>query len=213
METNTNVAVFGYGEDSLTLWALKNKLNEILAGLGVDVKFSECHILYRPSFGRGQRGCGEPDFMLLTPKKIYIGESKWPISEKTCSGRAACFRLKESQIRSRLKIKACIECGLKNRVSGKLDWPKFQKKMRGRFKIPEEGSIWWKNFTAIMGIIPPGHVPEIENILLVFCDTEHPENTQEKLNKPDRFTKSREFKVIRLNHKEAFFKNHVFIRI
>ncbi|MEY4945715.1 MAG: hypothetical protein RIR22_416 [Planctomycetota bacterium] len=82
--------VYAYGEDALTLWAIKNRLSEILSKLGDETKVDECKIFFRPSFGRGGKGksnFGEFDFILLTFKAIYLGESKWDgSSEKLKDG-------------------------------------------------------------------------------------------------------------------------------
>ena len=34
--------VYAYGEDALTLWAIKNRLSEILGKLGDETKVDEC---------------------------------------------------------------------------------------------------------------------------------------------------------------------------
>ena len=65
--------MIGYGEDSLTLWALENKLKEIM---GVDELSKEYKVFYRPSFGR-RKGIGEFDFIIVSDNRIYLGESKW----------------------------------------------------------------------------------------------------------------------------------------
>ena len=67
--------MIGYGEDSLTLWALKNRLADILDD-DDDTSLEECKIFYRPSFGR-RNGIGEFDFIIVSNIKIYLGESKW----------------------------------------------------------------------------------------------------------------------------------------
>jgi len=73
--------ILGYGEDSLTLWALKNHLSEILSYLDDKSKLDDCLIFYRPSFGRkgGKNNpCfGEFDSILATSENVYLIESKW----------------------------------------------------------------------------------------------------------------------------------------
>lgn len=73
--------ILGYGEDSLTLWALRERLPEILMALGDGSSPSDCEALYRPSFGRSggpaSAQFGEFDFILLAENAIYLGESKW----------------------------------------------------------------------------------------------------------------------------------------
>ena len=72
--------IFGYGEDSLTLWALKHELPFILQSLGDSVSPENCLIFYRPSFGRrggnGRAEFGEFDFIMATEGSLYLGETK-----------------------------------------------------------------------------------------------------------------------------------------
>lgn len=86
--------ILTYGEDGLTLWALQNKLEDILTELAKPIMKGEtiikpgetpatpeeCKVFYRPSFGRGEHGVGEFDFIIATPKIIYLGETKFFIS-------------------------------------------------------------------------------------------------------------------------------------
>lgn len=73
------VKIVGYGEDSLTLWALKHRLSAILEEEGTAP--SDCLVFYRPSFGRHSKNSkavfGEFDAIIVSPKNIYLIESKW----------------------------------------------------------------------------------------------------------------------------------------
>ena len=51
--------VLGYGEDALTLWALQNRLIQILDFLDDPSGPPECKVFFRPSFGR-RGGSGSP---------------------------------------------------------------------------------------------------------------------------------------------------------
>ena len=87
--------IYGYGEDALTLWALKNKLDEIIPKDEI-TKINK--IFYRPSFGRGGKGksnFGEMDFIILTLETIYLGESKW---DKLGKSKAKHINLLDNQI-------------------------------------------------------------------------------------------------------------------
>jgi len=44
--------ILGYGEDALTLWALKNKLSISLNAFEDQTNPEDCIVFYRPSFGR-----------------------------------------------------------------------------------------------------------------------------------------------------------------
>ena len=45
--------IFGYGEDTFTLWALRHRKSEILKEFQDKTSPSDCLVFYRPSFGRG----------------------------------------------------------------------------------------------------------------------------------------------------------------
>ena len=44
--------ILAYGEDALTLWALKKKLEHVLQELKESSTPSQCQAFFRPSFGR-----------------------------------------------------------------------------------------------------------------------------------------------------------------
>jgi hypothetical protein len=73
--------ILGYGEDALTLWALKNHMSKILERFEDKSDPSKCLVFYRPSFGRagGKNSSefGEFDAIVVSPKNIYLVESKW----------------------------------------------------------------------------------------------------------------------------------------
>jgi hypothetical protein len=83
--------ILGYGEDALTLWAMKNKLDVILEALNDSSDPSTCQVFFRPSFGHsgGDKSpqFGEFDFIILSQNGLYLGESKWDrLSEKLKDG-------------------------------------------------------------------------------------------------------------------------------
>ena len=71
-EMSPTVQLIGYGEDSLTLWATKEKLRDLLMQLSDPSDPESCKAFFRPSFGRGGGSkspeFGEFDFILLTRK-------------------------------------------------------------------------------------------------------------------------------------------------
>ena len=73
--------ILGYGEDALTLWALKHRTSDILESFQDQTAPSDCLIFYRPSFGRhskeGSAVFGEFDAILVSSENIYLIESKW----------------------------------------------------------------------------------------------------------------------------------------
>jgi hypothetical protein len=92
--------IYGYGEDALTLWALKNELPTILDWLDDSSSLSKCKTFFRPSFGRrgGASGSqfGEFDFILLSEQRLYLGESKWRRSSENISNGS--LKLRKQQL-------------------------------------------------------------------------------------------------------------------
>ncbi|MBN8235586.1 hypothetical protein JF544_10030 [Halobacillus kuroshimensis] len=78
--------ILSYGEDAYTLWALRNQLPTILNELQDLSSYSECKVIFRPSFGRrsGDKSAqfGEFDFILISRTHTYLGESKWDRSSE-----------------------------------------------------------------------------------------------------------------------------------
>lgn len=69
---------FAYGEDRLTYWALRNRLDRILARLDAASDPADAVRLYRPSFGRGGgANFGEFDAIIATANAIYPIEAEW----------------------------------------------------------------------------------------------------------------------------------------
>lgn len=68
--------IMGYGEDALTIWALKNKLSIILGAFNDQTDPKDCLVFYRPSFGRsggsGSAEFGEFDAIVASKQKIYL---------------------------------------------------------------------------------------------------------------------------------------------
>jgi hypothetical protein len=72
--------IIGYGEDALTLWALKQRTSKILEVFADKTLISECIAFYRPSFGRRGKGnstFGEFDAIITSKQSVYLIESKW----------------------------------------------------------------------------------------------------------------------------------------
>lgn len=91
--------VIGYGEDSLTLWALTHRTKEILKALNNSSQVDSCTIFFRPSFGRSggpqSSQFGEFDFILATPQALYLGEAKWENSPELAE---SIIRLRDEQL-------------------------------------------------------------------------------------------------------------------
>lgn len=82
--------IIGYGEDALTLMALRDEeiIKQILTQAGNKRKKSherqipKIKIYYRPSFGRNGKCLGECDAIIGTDTKIYFVECKWMDSKE-----------------------------------------------------------------------------------------------------------------------------------
>lgn len=178
--------VYGYGEDGLTLWLLKKKLNEVVPNKS-DIKNSI--VLYRPSIGRG-KSYGEFDAIVGTPNKVYLIESKWVSSNRK-------VEIKDPQIRRHEIFKWYFE-NLREYIakSGKQEylieaWNEFKKQYSKKFndkfrdkKIPKaikttklSRNIWF----IIDKLKDCGS--DVKNILLVFKD----EQKFEGVKKPNGF--------------------------
>ncbi len=164
--------IIGYGEDSLTLWALTQKLEYLLKKLSDPSKSEECTIFYRPSFGRrgGEKSSqfGEFDFILITLTTAYLGESKWWQS-KEINANKLMIELSPSQEKRHQLFKEYIEA-----------WPSQQGESRSesfkefglRDKKPTApaGSILRQNLKFVISKIVgrDGIRKDIQNVLLVF---------------------------------------------
>lgn len=72
--------IIGYGEDALTLWALRRRSSKVLEESSDKTPISDCIAFYRPSFGRCGRSnsiFGEFDAIIASKQNVYLIESKW----------------------------------------------------------------------------------------------------------------------------------------
>jgi hypothetical protein len=214
--------VYAYGEDALTLWAIKNKLPEILGELGDETKVDECKMFFRPSFGRGGKGTsnfGEFDFILLTGKAIYLGESKWDgSSEKLKDG---LLELRPEQLFRHNVFKwymdnwtfACPQLtDWKDLIhASKNREPKFPKVEQNENEredktVPPEGSLLASNIKTVSDIIAK-HFKAIKpatiNVLLYM----HKGEGLKGDSGPN------DFKVVNINYKDALRDNLIEIEI
>jgi hypothetical protein len=80
--------ILSYGEDALTLHALRCGLPDLLNALSDPTPTENAIVFFRPSFGRrstrpsGRRRSefGEPDAIIGTPSGTYVVEAKWSSS-------------------------------------------------------------------------------------------------------------------------------------
>ncbi len=169
-----NVRIYSYGEDALTLWALKNKINDIIDS-GEESKM----VFYRPSFGRkgGEKSSefGEFDFIILTDKKIYLGESKWDHSSEIKKSGSE-IELKSNQTRRHEILMNYIKSlsTFTDQGNERIDnWENFRKcVLDDKYinNVPEEKSILALNIQTVLDKISSAcNKPYmIQNILVIF---------------------------------------------
>lgn len=201
--------ILAYGEDALTLWALKHKLNYILQKLNDSSNLSKCQAFYRPSFGRrgGKNSSqfGEFDLILLTRNCIYLGESKWEnSSEKIVDGK---IELREEQIlRHKLFRFYITEWAFGSYENN--EWKRFSREARPKLiqegiekPIAPENSLLAENLRTILKSIKEKYSqqPPIKDILLYF----HKTNNQNLQSVGDGF------KLVKIDYSEERTDNYI----
>ena len=169
--------ILAYGEDALTLWAIRNKLDLILRGVNDSSDPSMCQVFFRPSFGR--RGgdsspqFGEFDFILLSKDRLYLGESKWIRSSEKLKG--GVLELRKEQKRRHEVFQFYVEQWAFGSYSS---WREFTDKARlelesGAAKpLAPENSLLATNLQTVLGVIKEHYTstPDIRNVLLYLYD-------------------------------------------
>jgi hypothetical protein len=190
--------ILGYGEDAFTLWGLKRHTSKILNRFQDKTAPSKCLTFYRPSFGRrsrkGNSVFGEFDAIIVSPRNIYLIESKW---DNLAENRKNEIKLGKEQ-RLRHEIFSWYLTHWNKKYSG--HWERFRENHKGKFKfqtktIPLKGSLLATNLEFILAMalkhckaISPKNV---KNVLLFFHDGKRPK----KLSKI-----SKTFKVVTIDY-------------
>ena len=165
--------IIGYGEDALTLWAIKNKMNIILQELNDYSDISKCQVFFRPSFGRsgGNKSAqfGEFDFIILSQNHLYLGESKWDRSSKNKDG---ILELREEQKLRHEIFRFYVDEWLKGDYSS---WIEFAEKAKERIRekgmikpLAPVNSLLSSNLQTLLQIIKNhfNSIPKTKNVLL-----------------------------------------------
>jgi len=168
--------VYAYGEDALTLWAIKNKLGELLMELGDNSNAADCRIFFRPSFGRrgGEASAqfGEFDFILLSKECLYLGESKWQRSSEKI--RDGVLTLREEQVHRHTIFAFYVR---EWAFGSYAHWSAFVEKAQSKLgqagiaqRLAPDGSLLAENLQTVLGVIRRHYtlVPDIRNVLLYF---------------------------------------------
>ena len=199
--------ILGYGEDALTLWALKRHVSKILEKFQDKTAPSKCLTFYRPSFGRrsrkGSSVFGEFDAIIVSPKNIYLIESKW---DNLTEYRKYEIKLGQEQ-KLRHEIFSWYLMHWNKKYSGR--WESFRENYRGKFKfqrktMPLKGSLLATNLEFIL-TKSLKHCKaisrnNIKNVLLFFHNAKKPK----KLPKI-----SKAFKVIHIDYSKETKDNFV----
>jgi hypothetical protein len=179
--------IFGYGEDALTLWAIKDKLDVILEAVEDSSDPSMCQVFFRPSFGRrggdSSSQFGEFDFILLSKDRLYLGESKWIRSSEKVKG--GILELRDEQKRRHEVFKFYVKQWAFGHHSS---WREFTDKARlelesGATKpLAPENSLLATNLLTVLGVIEEHYAsrPDIRDVLLYFYDGETVEQLPQK---------------------------------
>jgi hypothetical protein len=197
--------ILGYGEDVLTLWALKRRTSGILKSFHDQTAPSDCLIFYRPSFGRsgGEQSAefGEFDAILASSENIYLVESKWD--------NLASFKNSKITIRPEQKLRHQIFSWYLTHWDKKYhnNWESFVKESQHDFKfkktIAPSNSLLATNLEFILNKLlehckrfSPNN---IKNMLLFFYNAE-------KSRKP---TEIKDFTLIPIDYSKEILGNFV----
>ena len=201
--------ILGYGEDALTLWSLKNRLDFILASLGDSSDTSKCQAFFRPSFGRsgGNKSSqfGEFDFILLAEHRIYLGESKWDRSSEEIDN--GYIKLRTEQLLRHKQFKFYVE---EWAFGVYTDWSEFMSRGEDPLRrqeidkpIAPAGSLLAKNLQTVLQIIRDHYPnkPEIRNVLLYFYNSV---NGGQPVSKADD-----DFEVVNVDYSKDISGNYI----
>lgn len=185
--------ILGYGEDALTLWALTQRTNQLLAELKDPNPPASCTLLFRPSFGRsgGPRSSqfGEFDFILASPTCLYLGESKWDQSSEVAE---PVIRLRAEQTERHAVLAEYYRIWISTEH---WEWPAFLSACVTKFAeaginkpVPPVDSLLSRNLCNTLMVISAatGRARLIRNVLLLI-DSRETVN-RERQTPPDGFT-------------------------
>jgi len=202
--------ILGYGEDALTLWALKHRTSDILESFQDQTAPSDCLIFYRPSFGRhskeGSAVFGEFDAILISSENIYLIESKW--DNLLRFKKDEIILDKEQKLRHRI-FSWYITHWDKKYCNNWESFVKehqyeFQKKFRTK-NIAPTGSLLATNLEFILNKLLEhckrfSSVDNIKNVLVFFYN-------KEKSTPPSKI--NRAFKLVSIDYSQGITGNFV----
>jgi hypothetical protein len=163
--------LYGYGRDVLTLCAISRNFDDVLAALDDSSLQSDCQTFYRPRFGRRgvQRGpdLGEFEFIILSHRCLYLGESKWHRSPGTIEGGIVQI---EPDLTLRHEIfKFYVEHWAYGNYQ---DWGAFRKQCQPLVekRLPKKDTRMARNLQTVLCVIREHFPtqPAVRDVLLYF---------------------------------------------
>lgn len=163
--------LYAYGETALTLCALSRNLDDILAALQDRSHPRDCRVFYRPSFGRKDGGdapdMGAFDFILLTQRNLYLGESKWDKRFQVI--RDGVVQLEPESLQRHKLFRFYLDQWAFGEYA---DWDAFRAGARPPVDkpVPATGSRLAENLQTVLGIIRDHYAapPAVRDVLLFF---------------------------------------------
>ena len=201
--------ILAYGEDALTLWALKEKFALILQTLNDPSDPLRCRVFFRPSFGRGggvkSAQFGEFDFIVLAEQCVYLGESKWDKSSEKI--RESVLDLRGEQLLRHKLFKFYIE---EWAFGGYSTWREFTDQATSKLQqkgiikpIAPENSLLASNLQTTLDVIKRHYplLPTVRNLLLYFYDGRNARQYPRSAGK--------DFAVVTVDYSEVLFGNFI----
>ena len=205
--------ILAYGEDALTLWAMKAKLPAILQALNDSSDLSRCQVFFRPSFGRsgGESSSqfGEFDFILLAKQYLYLGESKWQRSSEKI--QAGVLALRDEQLLRHKIFKFYVE---EWAFGSYASWREFERKANPKLQrvgitkpIAPEQSLLAANLQTVLCVIKKHYtaLPLVKNVLLFLHNGVGISDIPQKAG--------RDFEVVPVDYSETAFENFIRLKV
>jgi len=206
--------ILGYGEDALTLWALKKYRSEILNGLNDKATPSDCVVFFRPSFGRsggeGRAEFGELDSILASSKNVYLIESKW---DNLSQNQEVKIKLADVQILRHEIFSWHFMNWSTERYS---NWSEFSNALQDDFrscfpgrKIAPDGSILAQNLEFVLNRLHEHGEKgkKLRNVLLYFYN----KNRSTQIEKVIMNGGNTNFEVINIDYEPYILGNFIFL--
>lgn len=200
--------MYGYGEDSLTLWALANRLALILTELGDESDPADCQVFYRPSFGRrggdNRSEFGEFDFIILAREHVYLGESKWDRSSQ--KGKDAVLDLPSEQLHRHEVFRFYFEQWA---YGSYRTWEEFLERAHPPMtkRLARGTTRLASNLQTVFRVIKDHYTsrPEVKDVLLYLYDGDNEQPIPQQARE--------DFNLVRIDYSGALLGNFISIEM